>query len=106
MSEMLVIFCNNICISTAGFSERIFASSLPHPQYCISTALGCYQKVIHPQPNEFQAKYYSTVAVKSTHDNITLPFNANLGELRTITPHDQYEFEQAANDTANQSGDS
>ena len=60
----------------------------------------------HPPPNDFKVKWYFTVAVKSTGNNITLPFNAHLGELCIARPHDQYEIEETANDTAEQLADS
>ena len=60
----------------------------------------------HPPPNDFKVKCYSIVAVKSTNNNITLPFNAHSGEPLIATPHDQYEFEEAANDAAKHLADS
>ena len=67
----------------------------------------CYQKLIQhiPPPNDFKVKCYSTVTAKSTRNNIALPFNVHLGELRIATPHDQYEFEEAANYTTKQLAD-
>ena len=60
----------------------------------------------HPTPNDFKVECYSTVAVKSTRNNITPPSNAHLGELHITTPHDQHEFKKAGNDTAKQLADS
>ena len=48
-------------------SDTFLSDSLP-------TLLLSETDTAHPSPNDFKIKCYSTVAVKSTHNNITLPF--------------------------------
>ena len=71
-------------------SDTFLSDSLP-------TLLLSETDTAHPPSNDFKIKCYSTVAVKSTYNNITLPFNAHLRELLIATSHDQYGFEEAAN---------
>ena len=46
--------------------------------------------------------YFTTVVIHSNKDNISLPFNANLGFVRPMTAEDHSDFHQAAEDTSKQ----
>ena len=46
--------------------------------------------------------FYTTVVIRSTKDNVSLPFNANLGFIQPQTPENEQVFHGAANHTADQ----
>ena len=91
-------------------SEPLFAEetdissplSLPHAFLLPSNQYYDADTIEELPITEPSKTYFTTVVIHSSKDNISLPFNANLGFVRPMTAEDHSDFHQVAEDTSKQ----